>query len=90
MFADADGATKFADLAKLETALEALTGADYIRHPDSVARREAIICGSRAHLEKDAIATRSAFRNLLMHGFHLLVWLLAVSIYNLHTFLKIA
>jgi hypothetical protein len=29
--------------------------------------------GSRAHLEKDAIAKRTAFRNFLMHGFHLLV-----------------
>lgn len=29
--------------------------------------------GSRAHLEKDAIAKRTAARNFLMHGFHLLV-----------------
>jgi hypothetical protein len=29
--------------------------------------------GSRAHLEKDAIAKRTAYRNFLMRGFHLLV-----------------
>lgn len=29
--------------------------------------------GSRAHLEKDAVAKRTAARNFLMHGFHLLV-----------------
>jgi dolichyl-phosphate beta-glucosyltransferase len=38
----------------------------------------AIVCGSRAHLEDDAIASRSIFRTVLMHGFHFLVWLFAV------------
>lgn len=38
----------------------------------------AIVCGSRAHLEDEAIATRSLFRTVLMHGFHTLVWILAV------------
>lgn len=37
----------------------------------------ALVCGSRAHLEQDAIATRSVFRTFLMKGFHLLVWLFA-------------
>ena len=32
-----------------------------------------VICGSRAHLETDAIATRSLFRTVLMFGFHLCV-----------------
>jgi len=36
------------------------------------------VCGSRAHLEQDAIASRSFFRTFLMHGFHCLVWLFAV------------
>lgn len=79
LFADADGATKFPDLAKLEQALEELLKADYRIDPKTVAKKEAIICGSRAHLEKDAIATRSAFRNFLMHGFHFLVSHIAVS-----------
>ena len=37
----------------------------------------ALVCGSRAHLEQEAIATRSFFRTVLMKGFHLLVWLFA-------------
>lgn len=36
-----------------------------------------LVCGSRAHLEKEAIATRSVFRTFLMKGFHMLVWLFA-------------
>ena len=36
-----------------------------------------LVCGSRAHLEQDAIASRSVFRTFLMKGFHLLVWLFA-------------
>lgn len=79
LFADADGATKFPDISKLESALKELINHDYTKDPGTVAKREAIICGSRAHLEQEAIATRSTFRNLLMHGFHFLVWLLAVS-----------
>lgn len=65
LFADADGATKFADLAKLKECLETLG-------PDG------IVCGSRAHLEDDSIASRSFFRTVLMWGFHFLVWLFTV------------
>lgn len=36
-----------------------------------------MVVGSRAHLERDAIAQRAWHRNLLMHGFHLLVMLVA-------------
>lgn len=36
-----------------------------------------LVCGSRAHLEKEAIATRTVFRTILMKGFHFLVWLFA-------------
>ena len=32
-----------------------------------------VICGSRAHLESDSIASRSLFRTILMFGFHLCV-----------------
>ncbi|XP_017068501.2 dolichyl-phosphate beta-glucosyltransferase [Drosophila eugracilis] len=69
LFADADGATKFADYDKLEVALKQLA---------SEWRDDGIAIGSRAHLEDDAIATRSFFRTILMHGFHFLVWLFAV------------
>lgn len=102
LFADADGATKFDDLVKLESALDLLLKCnkkgsydlctdvvltvfffsligDYLENPDAVSKCNAIICGSRAHLEKEAIATRSAFRNFLMFGFHFLVWFFTVS-----------
>ncbi|KAH8353058.1 hypothetical protein KR084_008632 [Drosophila pseudotakahashii] len=69
LFADADGATKFPDYDKLEVALKQLS-------PEW--RDDGIAIGSRAHLEDDAIATRSFFRTILMHGFHFLVWLFAV------------
>lgn len=71
LFADADGATKFNDLDKLETEMLKLTPSIEWENP-------AIVIGSRAHLEEDAIATRSFFRTILMHGFHFLVWLFAV------------
>nr|CAG4638672.1 EOG090X0BIY [Cyclestheria hislopi] len=71
LFADADGATKFEDISKLQTSLSQLKEG----HSDEL---PAVVCGSRAHLEKEAIATRSIARNFLMKGFHLLVWLFAV------------
>ncbi|KAH8861510.1 Dolichyl-phosphate beta-glucosyltransferase [Schistosoma japonicum] len=71
LFADADGATQFSDIEKLEEALAS-----------SVANRwnggMAVMCGSRAHLEEQAIAKRHPLRNLLMYGFKLFVWLVCV------------
>lgn len=66
LFADADNATEIRDFAKLEAALksETLPGV--------------VVCGSRAHLEEEAIAKRNPIRNLLMHGFHLIVSTLCV------------
>uniref|UniRef100_A0A8D1V1T1 dolichyl-phosphate beta-glucosyltransferase n=1 Tax=Sus scrofa TaxID=9823 RepID=A0A8D1V1T1_PIG len=70
LMADADGATKFPDIEKLEKGLN-----DLQPWPDQMA----IACGSRAHLEKESIAQRSYFRTLLMYGFHFLVWFLCVK-----------
>lgn len=70
LFADADGATKFSDYAKLEESLASIT-TDWTVN--------AVIVGSRAHMEDEAIATRTFFRTFLMHGFHFLVWLFAVK-----------
>ncbi|KAM9192696.1 dolichyl-phosphate beta-glucosyltransferase isoform 2-T2 [Dugong dugon] len=70
LMADADGATKFPDIEKLEKGLN-----DLRPWPDHMA----IACGSRAHLEKESIAQRSYFRTLLMYGFHFLVWFLCVK-----------
>ncbi|EDO47036.1 predicted protein [Nematostella vectensis] len=71
LMADADGATKFSDLDRLDTALNDVTAAKGVK--------PAIVCGSRAHLQEEAVATRSAFRNFLMYGFHFLVWFLCVK-----------
>ncbi|PVD34871.1 hypothetical protein C0Q70_06150 [Pomacea canaliculata] len=68
LFADADGASQFKDLEKLETELKNLKTEDNV----------AVVCGSRAHLEKESVATRSLFRTFLMYGFHFLVWFLCV------------
>ncbi|KAK0072847.1 hypothetical protein PV325_010696 [Microctonus aethiopoides] len=51
---------------------------DYTEHAEKVADANAVVCGSRAHLEKEETAKRSFFRLLLMHGFHFLVWALCV------------
>ncbi|XP_078513312.1 dolichyl-phosphate beta-glucosyltransferase isoform X1 [Lissotriton helveticus] len=69
LMADADGATKFEDLHKVENSLKTLQP-----WPDQMA----IACGSRAHLESTSIAERSVFRTFLMYGFHFLVWFLCV------------
>lgn len=53
LFADADGATTFSDLDKLNEAMLKIAE-DWTE--------EAIIIGSRSHLEQEAIATRSLFR----------------------------
>jgi dolichyl-phosphate beta-glucosyltransferase len=67
IFADADGATNFADLGKLVTACQEVE--------DSHGRGVAV--GSRAHMVgSDAVVKRSKLRNFLMHSFHLILWLL--------------
>nr|BAN20766.1 dolichyl-phosphate beta-D-mannosyltransferase, putative [Riptortus pedestris] len=78
LFADADGATKFSDFSKLEESLIELIKCDYITDPKGAAELDGVVCGSRSHLEEESLATRSLFRTFLMHGFHFLVWSLAV------------
>ncbi|KAK9844586.1 hypothetical protein WJX74_004354 [Apatococcus lobatus] len=80
---DADGATRVSDVEKLEAALEtvAVKGAGEVpqqaRQAPSriVVRNEGLgmAVGSRSHLENEALAKRSWYRNFLMRGFHLLV-----------------
>lgn len=53
LFADADGATHFPDFDKITTAMKELA-------PEWTTN--AISIGSRAHLEDEAIASRSFFR----------------------------
>lgn len=64
VFADADGASKFSDLAKLVQACQDIE--------DEQGRGVAV--GSRAHLVgSEAVVKRSKLRNFLMHSFHLLL-----------------
>ncbi|KAL0884203.1 hypothetical protein ABMA27_016206 [Loxostege sticticalis] len=79
LFADADGASKFEDLRKLEVALQEIVKCNIITQPEEVSKAEALVIGSRAHLEEESLAKRSIFRNILMYGFHFLVWLFTVK-----------
>ncbi|XP_024526403.1 dolichyl-phosphate beta-glucosyltransferase [Selaginella moellendorffii] len=79
---DADGATKITNLEKLENAI--LTYGEKIqklRDPsvENIFDVPLVACGSRAHLEQQALATRKWYRNFLMKGFHLCVLLAAGS-----------
>ncbi|PWN88719.1 hypothetical protein FA10DRAFT_281156 [Acaromyces ingoldii] len=67
LFADADGASRFADLRVLSRELARIqTGAGH-----------GVVCGSRAHLVgSEAVVQRSFVRNFLMHAFHLVLALL--------------
>ncbi|VDN06415.1 unnamed protein product [Thelazia callipaeda] len=80
LFADADGATNFADFQLLENELLIITAFD----GDISDRKNfnwefpAIAVGSRAHMEKESIAKRSLVRTLLMIGFHIIVYIFTV------------
>ncbi|XP_039132164.1 dolichyl-phosphate beta-glucosyltransferase [Dioscorea cayenensis subsp. rotundata] len=83
---DADGATKITDLEKLESqifeSVEKLkrcnvSSATTTRLIGNLSDYEVAAFGSRAHLEKQALATRKWYRNFLMKGFHLVVLLTA-------------
>lgn len=67
IFADADGASKFSDIEKLETFMHSNQESNLV-----------IAVGSRAHMEQEAIASRSLIRTILMKGFHSLVWICCV------------
>ena len=68
LFADADGATTFEDIVKLEESLAEIEVGGH-----------GIVCGSRAHLEEESIASRTVIRTILMYGFHACVWIFAVK-----------
>ncbi|KAK8830699.1 hypothetical protein WA577_004426 [Blastocystis sp. JDR] len=62
LMADADGATTFSEIEKLEEALN--SGYD-------------VAVGSRNHIKKNAVAQRAWYRNVLMYGFNFLVVVLS-------------
>ncbi|CZT46594.1 related to dolichyl-phosphate beta-glucosyltransferase [Rhynchosporium secalis] len=67
VFADADGASTFADLAKLVEGCKAVAD-----QPN-----RAVAVGSRSHLVgSEAVVKRSPVRNVLMHSFHALLMIL--------------
>lgn len=72
IFADADGASKFSDIAKL---LDSMKKID-LNNPTENA---AVVIGSRAHMvDTDAVVKRSFIRNLLMYGLHTLVFIFGI------------
>jgi len=68
LMVDADGATKFSDLSRLEEKLKSI-------EKNGIG----LAVGSRAHLQQQAVAKRSVLRNILMYGFHFLVSFLCVQ-----------
>ncbi|CAO3587886.1 unnamed protein product [Absidia cylindrospora] len=69
LMADADGATQFSDIAKLEEQLDSIVKDDGY----------GIAVGSRSHLvSTEAVVKRSFIRNFLMRGFHTLVYTLGI------------
>ncbi|OWZ02164.1 Dolichyl-phosphate beta-glucosyltransferase [Phytophthora megakarya] len=68
LFADADNATEIRDYDKLAKVMD-----------ETSTKNGVMVCGSRAHLEEQAIAKRHPLRNLLMHGFHVIVSTLCIK-----------
>uniref|UniRef100_A0A915IS51 dolichyl-phosphate beta-glucosyltransferase n=1 Tax=Romanomermis culicivorax TaxID=13658 RepID=A0A915IS51_ROMCU len=82
LFADADGATRFSDFDKLDEKMDEISSIRTAMQKDvdfQLEENEAIVVGSRAHMEKESIVERSLFRTVLMFGFHFLVWLFCVK-----------
>ena len=80
LFLDADGATEISEcqslMEKLLQLLNLTRGESFDRdNLNQLAESPAVVVGSRAHLQAVATAQRSPYRNFLMHGFHLLVWM---------------
>lgn len=81
---DADGATKVSDMEKLESEMHLLAEKDSQSGSVTCGNSSAgisdtavVAFGSRAYLEKKALATRKWYRNFLMKGFHLVVLMTA-------------
>ncbi|KAI0013147.1 glycosyltransferase family 2 protein, partial [Xylariaceae sp. FL0662B] len=67
LFADADGASRFSDVAKLIEGCEEVVDGS----------RRGVAIGSRGHLVgSEAVVKRSALRNFLMRSFHLVLMIL--------------
>merc|ERR1712176_282779 len=82
LMVDADGATRFSDLEKLERAIEDGDAEGSSKRPPN-AKRLAVIFGSRHHLVDGATAKRAWYRNIFTWGLHFLVKLLITGNSNL-------
>lgn len=75
IFADADGASKFADIERLLDAINNTKDSS----SSSSSSKAAVAIGSRAHMVKtDAVVNRSFVRNFLMYGLHTLVYVFGI------------
>lgn len=75
LFADADGASKFSDVSKLLLNIKEME-----KHAKkSKTRLPAVALGSRAYMvNTEAVIKRSLLRNILMYGFHGLVYVFGI------------
>lgn len=75
LFADADGASKFSDVAKLIEAIKTFETSGTI----GKTVKPVVAIGSRAHMvNTEAVIKRSMIRNCLMYGFHTLVFIFVI------------
>ncbi|EJS41490.1 alg5p [Saccharomyces arboricola H-6] len=75
LFADADGASNFSDVAKLIEAVQTCEVSS--RGVEAV--KPVVAIGSRAHMvNTEAVIKRSMIRNCLMYGFHTLVFIFGI------------
>mmetsp|Transcript_9282 Transcript_9282/g.13929 ORF Transcript_9282/g.13929 Transcript_9282/m.13929 type:complete len:312 (+) Transcript_9282:92-1027(+) len=69
LMVDADAATEIKDLDRLRGEMRKIEDR----------KGMGVVVGSRAHMQEEATAKRKWYRSILMHGFHLLVYILAVK-----------
>lgn len=72
LMVDADGATDIRDMVKLLKEMENLVS--HSNKSSSIPPPEAVVIGSRAHMEESSKAERSKLRTFLMHAFHFFVY----------------
>ena len=83
LFADSDGATQFSDFDRLQERMVAIAASPLPHQGSSllagrIDTKHGLVAGSRAHLERsDVVTKRQWYRNVLMHGFHALVMMVA-------------
>lgn len=67
LMADADAASEISHVERLEASLDKI-----VKDP----KIGGVAVGSRAHMQREAESSRAWYRNILMYGFHFVVWVL--------------